>query len=121
MKFCQAHWDRLKKSIIDAGMGKLIADDGAQAVERMKAELDSTATDETFDPLMAAHNALVTEFLNPLGADGLYIFTGDYCPMCELVRLNPRPPEQAMDENWIKGVTRELQEYCREKKLIYAE
>lgn len=118
MRFCQSHWNQLRSAINAAGMGHLGAKDGHEAVERFKQEADGTATDDTFDPLMAAHNEILRRFLEPLGPDGLYVFGGDYCPLCELARLNPARPD--LPDNWIRGVTADLSQHCVEKGLIAA-
>jgi hypothetical protein len=115
MKFCQPHWDQLKGEIEKKGMGNLGARTGQGAVERIKAEIEGTATDETFDPLMAAHNEILFRFMEPLGPDGLYVMMGEYCPCCELDRLNPG---RDLPTNWINGITDDLRKYCESKGMI---
>lgn len=118
MKYCQSHWNRLRQAIEQHGMEKLVARDGQAAAARLVKEIEGRADLLNFDPLMAAHNEITRRFLEPLGADGLYVFMGDYCPLCELVRLNPQKPQ--LDANWINGCTKELQDFCLKEGLITA-
>ena len=80
MKFCQTHWNQLKDAIESKGMYHLVAASGELAVDRLKEELDGTATKLTYDPLMNSHNMIN---LRALECCGLYLLTGDYCPLCE--------------------------------------
>ena len=110
MKFCQAHWDELKAAVERKGMGDLIAPSGAAAVYRMKQELEGTATDSAFDPLLAAHWAIAR---NAIEMGGLYIM-GDYCPLCEVKEHLGETEAKA----WIEYSTDAMREYCLEQGLI---
>lgn len=93
MKFCQPHWDRLRKAIDDRGLSDLIAPDGETAAAQMADQLkraeagDESETLVNYDPLMAAHWAIVNnvsglgpgialELMMP-DEDG-----SDRCPLC---------------------------------------
>lgn len=114
MKFCQSHWTQMKDSIKDAGLYHLVGKSGADAIKTLKADLTGTATNETFDPLLALHNEILARFMEPLKDGGMYLFTGDYCPLCELDRLNPG---RNLADNWVKYGTADLKRYCEEKGL----
>lgn len=116
MKFCQKHWEDLKQAIKDKGMWDLVAIDGHAALYMMKQELEGSETDSTYDPLMAAHNMISAKALE---YGGLYLMTGDYCPLCELISHAPGGSDgEATCREWIKGSTDACLAYCQEHKLI---
>lgn len=90
MKFCMPHWNALRAAIDARGMGHLVAKSGAEAVEGLVLELEGRAAEAMFDPLMAAHNMISSHALE---VGGLYLLTGDYCPVCEFCQHAPPPPE----------------------------
>ena len=100
MKFCQAHWDQLRKSIKDVGMEHLAAKDGKAAVTMMKNELENKGKkQDNFDPLMSAHWKILN---NAIENGGLYLLQGEYCPLCELQKYGGKPNE------WIEFATRDV-------------
>lgn len=111
MKFCQQHWDRLRAVVKEKGMEPLIAKSAEAAMERMQEEAAGTQTPATFDPLMSCHWMIAN---NALQAGGLYLMTGDFCPLCELVKNT----KIGMDEQWIESATEAALAYCREHKLL---
>ena len=97
MKFCQPHWTALKEAIESRGMGHLIAANGRDAFARTVAELEGRAEVDDFDPLMAAHNTIVSRATQDFG---LVLFCGDYCPVCEYLKNYPAPaPESRWKSN----------------------
>lgn len=117
MQFCQPHWDKLRAAIAERGLSHRIAQDGRAAAGRMKAEFEGTATDRTYDPLMDAHNMIVARALE-LG--GLYLMTGDYCPICEAVTHSPKevfPSVEDVERYWIDGPADSVKTYCVEHGL----
>ena len=95
MKFCQDHWDRLRKAIEDRGLSDLIAPDGATAAAQLADQIESGGmTPVNYDPLMAAHWAIVSN-VGAL-ADGLVLTLmmpnedgSDRCPLCYANTHNP--------------------------------
>jgi hypothetical protein len=78
MKFCKAHWDKLRAAIDERGLSGLVHQGGAAATEAMARELQGTATDRDFDPLMAAHWAIVnnaSRVIADTGGNPLYLMT----------------------------------------------
>ena len=117
MKICTDHWAKLRAAIHAKGMSHLGASSGEEAAERLKAELDGTATDSTFDPLMAANNMIWSRALE---MGGLYLMTQkedgtEYCPLCEVDIHGGNSAE------WIDGCTDFLRKSCEEKGLIRAD
>jgi hypothetical protein len=81
---CADHWQKLRTAIADLGMDGLVAKSGPEAVSRLVTEAESGATKTTFDPLMDAHNAILSNALDLVGIaimapneDGT-----DRCPLC---------------------------------------
>jgi hypothetical protein len=81
MKFCDIHWSGLRAAIGARGMGDLVAKSGYEIHDKLKQELESGPAAENFDPLMHAHNAIVT---NALRVAGLDVMTNNGCPICFL-------------------------------------
>lgn len=117
MKFCQTHWDRLRKEVTDAGMFHLVSKSGVQAVVRMTKELKGNAT--VPDPLLEAHNMIVSRGIECLGL-GLMAKPEDgsehYCPLCEVDKHVPNHPNgMVCSEYWITSLIEYLKaEYTKE-------
>lgn len=85
MKFCGRHWEALREAIRGRGLYDMVAKSGEDVVARMTKELgDGETTKTSFDPLMGAHNAIVSNVMNVVGLavmvqndDG-----SDRCPLC---------------------------------------
>ena len=79
MKFCQDHWDLLRKRIDDRGLSHLVAKSGEVAVSQMQQQiLEREVTKESFDPLMSAHWAIasnVMQMLDSAGMNPLYLMS----------------------------------------------
>lgn len=95
MKFCQTHWDALKKAISVRGLMDFVADGGEECVRRQADQVHSGGriTKENYDPLMAAHWAIAgnaMELLNRNGMTALALMVNDpehperECPICYL-------------------------------------
>ena len=79
MKFCDPHWSALRSAIDQRGLSKFVAKGGAEAMRRMKAELDGSERAATFEPLMGAHWRIV-QVLTDIG--GAEVIIQDGCPIC---------------------------------------
>ena len=86
MKFCARHWDALKAQIKAYGLDGLIAKSGEEVASKMMSELEAGSKKSNFDPLMAAHNMIVSRALDIIGLallasneDG-----SERCPLCFL-------------------------------------
>lgn len=124
MKLCQVHWGKVREAINSRGMGSLVSKDGAVAIDRLEDELKGTATPESYDPLMSVNNMI---FGRALEFGGLYLMTGDFCPICEAIKhragvVDPekgRPYTTEEEESyWIDGPADGALTYCREKGLM---
>lgn len=86
MKICQPHWERLRTAIDERGLSHLVAQGGEQAARNLVAEATDGPSIQTFDPLMAAHNAI---WARAMDVAGLAIMApnddgSDRCPICFL-------------------------------------
>jgi len=111
LKFCQPHWDELKDAVKARGMWPLVAENGQAAINRMVDEIENRATDDTYDPLMSAHWMIASRALE---CGGLYLMTGEYCPLCE-VENHTEAGEAA---KWIAGCTDSIRTFCQERGIL---
>jgi len=111
MKFCQDHWNKLKQAIEERGLMHLVAPDSQTAMENIKEELAGTNTIENYDPLMNATHMI---YGRAIECGGLYLMTGDFCPLCELEKYT----QKGEDQVWINGCCDSILEYCRENRLV---
>jgi hypothetical protein len=114
MKFCQPHWDRLRKEIDDRGLTHLVAGDGEKATASMVRELEGHPEPADYDPLMSAHWAIMT---NALKMGGLYLMGQDengkdFCPLCEADYHGGHA------QDWLTGCCDAQLEHAREMGLI---
>lgn len=83
MKCCQTHWDALRAAIDARGLSHLIAPDGETAAAQVASELTDGPMPTNYDPLMAAHWAVLgnaTRVLSEAGSSPLYLMQGDDVP-----------------------------------------
>lgn len=98
MKFCLDHWDQLRAAIDGRGLTALVSDGGAEAAHRMRRELAGETSIDSFDPLMGAHNLIVSNAMQTIadvGGDPLVLLAPDapddvQCPVCYLNTLARR-------------------------------
>ena len=96
MKFCTEHWQALRGAVEASGLGSMVADSGERAAKNFVREATEGPSIDTFDPLMTAHNAILTGAMgiisdryqqNPLmlmaGEDAPGV-TWPTCPICAL-------------------------------------
>lgn len=86
MKFCQGHWDALRKAIEARGLSAFVAKGGEAAAARLATAGENGSSRATFEPLTGAHLAYVS---NALDIAGLAIMQpnedgSDRCPVCYL-------------------------------------
>jgi hypothetical protein len=85
VKFCATHWSALRQAIHDRGLSDLVSKSTEEVMGRTVEELKAGETSKTtFDPLMGAHNAIVSRALDIAGLslmapneDG-----SQRCPLC---------------------------------------
>lgn len=110
MQFCQSHWNQLRAAIDSRGLSGLVAKNGQEMVQRMGSELAGTATDQTFDPLMAAHWWILGAALD--ATHGSLLFS-DACPLCECEKNVP-----GLAQAWIDQCCDGILAYCRQHGLV---
>ena len=86
MKFCTDHWTKLREKIAELGMESLVAKSGEEIRAKQAEDLNGNAGKSTFDPLMAAHNMIVSQAMNLVGLDLMVANEDgtDRCPFCYL-------------------------------------
>jgi len=107
MSFCQKHWDDLKEGVKFHGMWELVAPSGQAVIARIKQELDETASNSTYDPLMSAHWMMMNAALH---FGGLEII--NQCPLC-LADENG-----GHSQEWIDECLDEIRKYVDENHLL---
>lgn len=114
MKCCQLHWDKLRQSIIDNGMGHLIAPSGEDAIKRMEKELRGEIA--VFDPLITAYHMITSNAIRVVGIPLMALDDSGnhYCPLCEI----KKSLGEGEDEEWVKNATNGCLEYCGEENLL---
>ncbi len=108
MRMCPNHWNDLKTAIDIRGMTHLIKT-STNTIERLKDQQMGVETKDTYDPLMSACMMIYNKALE---CGGLYLLSGEYCPLCE---LNLHGGTSIV---WIDGATNSIKKYCIEQKLL---
>jgi len=99
------HWGRLRAAIDARGLTALIAEGGERAAANLVSELTDGPSIDNFDPLMAAHNAIMSNALATAGLEVMYANEdgSDRCPLCwmnEQANNAGNPTPNAYDD-WI--------------------
>lgn len=124
MKFCMPHWEELRAAIKARGLDSLVSKGGEQAIAKLTSELDKgEATKDTFDPLMGAHNAILTRALDMVGLelmspneDG-----SERCPLCFLIsKCECTLGEGCHFKHWIPSVADFMLEEAKRYGLVGA-
>lgn len=123
MQFCKVHWEQLRTAIKERGLDHLVSKSGEEAVQRMVEEIEGVESNNNFDPLIAAHNMILDRALQ---MGGLYLFSGDYCPICEVMKhMDGKPGDitgrlwsaKEIEFDWINGPANAVLEHCRQIKI----
>lgn len=109
MRFCQDHWDRLRRAIEDRGLSDLIAPDGRVAMRQLADQLERAGRGEepetpvNYDPLMAAHWAIVSNVGALARGAALELMrpNEDGSPRCPLCWANSENPHGYNYDEWI--------------------
>lgn len=124
MRFCKPHWDALRAAVTQRGMDHLVAKSGEEAMASMVAELGGTATKQDWDPLMAAHWAIVTRVTERVGLAALT--TPDFCPLCAVqesyehvaATYDPIPAGAVDAQHWVDSCMDAMLRHARECGLM---
>jgi hypothetical protein len=132
VKFCQPHWEKLRAAIDERGLTHLVAQGGAQAARNLAAESRDGPSIQTFDPLMAAHNAIwFNAMQTPVGMTLMFANDdgSERCPICfprdEHAKVCPGAPECLVSastfEAWIdlaaEGAKEQADELLRRPRI----
>ncbi len=135
MKFCKDHWDKLRASIGARGLTSLVPKSGEEACSRMINTLQGDDNLKDFDPLMSAHNQILSNAMdmianiggNPLFLMGSHPDNPEWeCPICYLNFLSDehdrtctnagcKKPIGLRFDNWIEKAADSVRNYVDEK------
>ena len=122
MRMCQEHWSQLKQLVEASGLGKLVSKSGEEASMRLTKELTCGVDASTFDPLMAAHNILLSHIMDVRGLalmlpndDG-----SDRCPLCYMIESCGCGEAgcKTKSEQWLEYAVRDAVEVAKELGLL---
>lgn len=114
MRHCQKHWLMTRQAVADMGMSPLVARNGEEAAQQVVDELIGQDSAATFDPLMAAFIMVADRSTSALG---LYLLSGDYCPICEVVATHAAQKcehgctDEDVEREWVEGPVRACRNY----------
>jgi len=111
MRMCTEHWEQCQQAIKDRGLWHLVAESGDEAAKLLIAQVEGSATKRDYDPLMDL-NTMINS--NAIQCGGLYLLSGDYCPLCEAIK---HTENDEIDEEWINGASDAILQYCEENGL----
>lgn len=81
MRFCMDHWNGLRAALDVRGLSALIPDNGEKAAAALADQVQTrTVNLDNFDPLMAAHMAIVSNLVTWFGP---VVLVHPGCPICE--------------------------------------
>lgn len=123
MKFCPPHWEKLRAAIELRGLTPFCATTDSELQRRMGAGPEVAPT-SAFEPLMGAHNAILT---NTLRIGGMELFGptangengGEWCPICFLKTCPCGDPEcPPKFEAWIDRAADDMLATAQELRLV---
>jgi hypothetical protein len=102
MQICEKHWAMLRLAIETRGLSQFVVTDGETAMKQALDQLDGH--DAPYDPLASCAWMIMGRATQQ---GGLYLMTGDYCPICEAVKhtnLDGVPvPQAEVEKHWTDG------------------
>ena len=134
MKFCDHHWAMLRTAIDQRGLTQFVQGPDQHAttmqavVEAMQGGNNDLARqlerEAPYDPLWSALWMIQNRALEQ---GGLYMMTGDHCPVCEAMKhlgslpLEPNGPavgEAFVEQEWINGPADAAHQECIRRGLL---
>lgn len=126
MQICQPHWDRIRALIDEHGMAHMVGTPQS-AFEQMAGELTGEAppdTATTFDPLLRVNSMLMGRAIEQ---GGLYMMSGNFCPVCEAVKHLASVPRNGetepagaawVEQHWTEGAVLAVKSHAIELGAI---
>ena len=84
MKFCQPHWLKLQAAVKENRMWHLVSSSQKEAKARIERQSRNVARPNDFDPLLSAHNAILS---NALLCGGQYLLKKSIARFASLIRI----------------------------------
>jgi hypothetical protein len=106
MRMCADHWGMLRAAVDATGLGTLVSEDGEEAMKKMVTGMQEGPTIDNFDPLVQAHNALLSNVMKLCMENGGQNSVaelmglsppGEWCQWCPLCYINEQH-EQACED-----------------------
>lgn len=94
MQMCEPHWNDLRAEVDRVGLCKFVAKSGEEIGKKLEHEIKTG--EKVFDPLMSAFLAIVS---NAVQMGGMYMLSGDFCPICESIAHGGPPAEWWFSES----------------------
>lgn len=122
MKICDNHWAKLTEAIKSRGLWHLVTKEGKAAFDSIAGQLQGQP-EEGYDPLMACNFMI---WGRAIDVGGLYLMTGDLCPVCEAMVHTAKFPKEGetepvgeawVESHWIDGPADAALAHCRELGL----
>lgn len=128
MKFCDTHWTMLKAKVDEYGLTQFIAKSGEEAHAKLASQLSAEGgTRDTFDPLLGAHNAIISVAINQTGLELLVVNIVDgveqhHCPLCYLNQKHTvhctEPDCKFSYDVWIDHAVKDMVEEAKKLGLV---
>jgi hypothetical protein len=127
MELCAKHWASLRAAIETRGLMGLVAKDAPTAMQHAVDEVEGTADPKDYDPLASACWMIYGVALE---RGGLYLMSGDLCPICEAMKHTAHLPkngeiigvgepvgEAFVESYWIDGPADTVLAECRKRGI----
>lgn len=116
MKMCQSHWEEIKAKLTEFGLYHLVPEGGEAAVKKMASMIQEGPNKDNFDPLMMAHNAIVSKCLEVAGPQ---VLLNDGCPLCHIIdNCGCTLGEDCHFKHWTDGATHAVKRLALELGVI---
>lgn len=125
MQICPDHYEKLKAAIEARGLTRLIAKDAQTSFDAAVREIQGEPAEPgDYDPLAACCWMIMGRALEMAG---LYLMTGDLCPVCEAMKHTAHWPRNAqetepageawVEKHWIDGPADAALAHCQRNGL----
>ena len=119
MKFCSVHWNKLCEGVNLRGLGHLVTHKEEESID-----VDNVPKTKNYDPLINLHWSIS---LHAVQMGGLYLLSGDYCPVCEAIETMVGREDVESEEivtleeveyYWLEAPLNAELKHCKDKGII---
>lgn len=124
MRICEKHWQMLRDGIASRGLQGLVSTSGDDLGSRIERAISGEATVAgAYDPLFSVSMTINRAALE---TGGLYLLSGDYCPICEAMKglanvpleNGDIPGAEWVENDWINGPLDAELRYAQANRLV---